>query len=74
MAGDDDAESGATELGGDGGVTGVFGSDGAGTGCDAAASQQVFALPEPVHSVRAAHWVASTIAAEQPNFPAEIGV
>jgi hypothetical protein len=36
------------------------------------ASQQVFALPEPVHSVRAAHWVASTIDAEQPNFPAEI--
>jgi uncharacterized protein (TIGR03435 family) len=36
------------------------------------ASQQVFALPESLHSVRAAHWVASTIEAEQPNFPAEI--
>jgi uncharacterized protein (TIGR03435 family) len=37
-----------------------------------ATQQQVFALPEPVHSVRAAHWLASTIEAEQPNFPAEI--
>ena len=36
------------------------------------ASQQLIALPEPVHSVRAAHWVAGTIEAEQPNFPAEI--
>jgi uncharacterized protein (TIGR03435 family) len=37
-----------------------------------ASQQQVFALPEPVHSVRAAHWVAATIEARQPNFPAEI--
>jgi uncharacterized protein (TIGR03435 family) len=36
------------------------------------ASQEVIALPAPVHSVRAAHRVAGTIEAEQPNFPAEI--
>jgi len=35
-------------------------------------ASQVFVPPPPVQSVRAAHWVAGTIEAEQPNFPAEI--
>jgi uncharacterized protein (TIGR03435 family) len=36
------------------------------------ASEETITLPAPVHSVRAAHRVAATIEAEQPNFPAEI--
>jgi uncharacterized protein (TIGR03435 family) len=35
-------------------------------------AQPTIVLPPEVHSVRAAHWVAATIEAEQPNFPAEI--